>query len=174
MNKKGKKLMDDVEKLWRDRNRQSERLQKFGADASSFLEKITGESTGEAPRDRVAYQKRKMKGFMEKRGMFGGDTTATPAQVMLKKKKDAKRAVGEAKRLEKRQRGSKTLKKRKSEVPAYLQKLEELKKYKKGFQLIWLHFAKKHYEDWARNPAAYSNGSSEEIYEKLQSLGLIK
>lgn len=131
--------MDDVEKLWRDRNRQSERLQKFGADAGSFLEKITGSTTGVAPRDK-GYQKRMMKGYLAKRGIYDGDMVATPAQVALKKKKDAKAKVAEAKRKEKRQRGSKTLKKRKSEVPEYLQQLQMNKKYRKGFKILFTYF----------------------------------
>lgn len=170
-NKKGRKLMDDVNAEWQ-RQRLPMGMEDFKKGAQDFIGQIKGQSTGQPTT--CDFQQRKQSGWLKKRGIFEGDTTATPEQVMLKKKKDAKRAVGEAKRLAKRQRGSVTLKKRKMEVPEYLQKLEELKKYKKGFQLIWLHFAKKHYEDWARNPAAYSNGSSEEIYEKLQSLGLIK
>ena len=138
-------------------------MDDFKKGAQDFIGQIKGQSTGQQDWSSGDFQQRKMKGFLEQRGIFEGDTVATPEQVMHKKKKDAKRAVAEAKRLAKRQRGSATLKKRKSEVPEYLQKLEELKKYKKGFAILYAEFR---YEIAHRNEG--------ENYIKLKKLGLVK
>ena len=169
-NKKGKKLIDDVEKMWQQRKNQADNVNRnmhqFGEEAKGFLNKITGEgarawSTGQAEWDKLQYQKRKMKGFMENRGIFESGLKPTTAQIELKKKRDAKAKKVEAKRVEKRQRGSKTLKKRKSEVPEYLQKLEELKKYNKGFKILLVDG-----ERFLRhNPSTWL---------KLEKLGLVK
>jgi len=159
-NKKGKKLLDDVDAEWQ---RREMRMDDFKKGAQDFIGQIKGQSTGQQDWSTGDFQKKKMKGFLEQRGIFEGDTTASPEQVMHKKKKDAKRAVAEAKRLAKRQRGSATLKKRKSEVPEYLQKLEELKKYKKGFAILYAEFR---YEIAHRNEG--------ENYIKLKKLGLVK
>lgn len=134
-NKKGKKLLDDVNAEWQ-RQREPMGMEDFKKGAQDFIGQIKGQSTGQQDWATGDFQQRKQSGWLKKRGIFEGDTVATPEQVMHKKKKDAKRAVAEAKRLAKRQRGSRTLKKRKSEVPEYLKKLEELKKYKKGFKIL--------------------------------------
>ena len=134
-NKKGKKLLDDVNAEWQ-RQREPMGMEDFKKGAQDFIGQIKGQSTGQQDWATGDFQQRKQSGWLKKRGIFEGDTTATPEQVMHKKKKDAKAKVTEAKRKEKRQRGSATLKKRKSEVPEYLQKLEELKKYKKGFKIL--------------------------------------
>lgn len=135
-NKKGKKLLDDVNAEWQRQREQPMGMEDFKKGAQDFIGQIKGQSTGQQDWATGDFQQRKQSGWLKKRGIFEGDTVATPEQVMHKKKKDAKRTVAEAKRLEKRQRGSATLKKRKSEVPEYLKKLEELKKYKKGFKIL--------------------------------------
>ena len=139
--------------------------------AQDFIGQIKGQSTGQQDWSTGDFQKKKMKGFLEQRGIFEGDTTASPEQVMHKKKKDAKRAVAEAKRLAKRQRGSATLKKRKSEVPEYLQKLEELKKYKKGFKILL-----EYYNSNSKNKNRMEMGGYGQLpmSEELKKLGLIK
>ena len=138
MNKKGKKLMDDVEKLWRQTK---DARSEYKTEAKGLLDQITGVSSGQVvPKDQMDFQRKKMKGFMEKRGIFDNHITATAEQIALRKKKEAKALKLELKRKEKRQRGSKTLKKRKSEVPAYLQKLEELTKHKKACNLLIRRF----------------------------------
>ena len=169
MNKKGKKLMDDVEDLWRQTKDKSTvidmNLGDFKNSAKGLLEQITGESTGEAPRDTVEYQKRKMKGFMEKRGMFGGNTTATPEQIALKKKRDAKARAVEAKRVEKRQRGSKTLKQRKI-IVADIESGRMVAKYQDGYKVLYKYFCEmKGYDNDLR---------IKRVEKKLQKLGLIK
>ena len=179
-NKKGKKLIDDVEKMWQQRKNQADNVNRnmhqFGEEAKGFLNKITGEgarawSTGQAEWDKLQYQKRKMKGFMENRGIFESSLKPTTAQIELKKKRDAKAKKVEAKRVEKRQRGSKTLKKRKSEVPEYLQKLEELKKYKKGFKILL-----EYYNSNSKNKNRMEMGGYGQLpmSEELKKLGLIK
>ena len=166
MNKKGKKLMDDVENLWRQTKERKKKIDaryvmpdgsvrdlskereeyeldrsKREADAKGLLDQITGVSSGQViPKDQMDFQRKKMKGFMEKRGIFDSHITATAEQIALRKKKEAKALKLELKRKEKRQRGSKTLKKRKNEVPAYLQKLEELTKHKKACNLLIRRF----------------------------------
>lgn len=136
-NKKGKKLLDDVNAEWqRKREHLPMGMDDFKKGAQEFIGQIKGQSTGQQWARSEAYGQKKQDSWLKKRGIFEGDTTATPEQVVLKKKKDAKAKVAEAKRVEKRQRGSKTLRKRKMEVPEYLQKMEELKKYKKGFKLL--------------------------------------
>ena len=144
-NKKGKELMDDVNAEWasfkdsRDSRKEILGMDDFKKGAQSFIGQIKGQSTGEggwvAKND---FQIKKMKGFLMKRGIFDavGGTTASAEQIAQRKKREAKALKLELKRKEKRQRGSRTLAKRKMEVPAYLQKLEELKKYKKGFQIL--------------------------------------
>ena len=163
-NKKGRKLLDDVnadhQRMWERREMQ---LADFKAGAQEFIGQIKGQSTGQHDWSRGDFQQKKQSSWLKKRGIFDGDTVATPEQVMRKKKKDAKAKVAEAKRLAKRQRGSNTLKKRKSEVPEYLQKLEELKKYKKGFAILYAEFR---YEIVHQNEG--------ENYIKLKKLGLVK
>ena len=165
MNKKGKKLMDDVEDLWRQTKAKEDTLGDFKDSAKGLLEQITGESTGAAPRDRIAYQQRKMKGFMEKRGMFGGNTKASPEQIALKKKRDAKARAVEAKRVEKRQRGSKTLKRRKI-IVADVESGRMVAKYQDGYKVLYKYFCeRKGYDNELR---------IKRVEEKLRKLELIK
>ena len=159
-NKKGKKLLDDVNAEWQ---RREMNMDDFKKGAQSFIGQIKGQSTGQQDWSTGDFQQKKQSGWLKKRGIFEGDTTATPEQVVHKKKKDAKAKVAEAKRVEKRQRGSKTLRKRKEQVPAYLQKLEDLKKYKKGFAILYAEF---------RYEIAHTNEG--ENYMKLKKLGLVK
>ena len=111
-NKKGRELLDNVnadhdKRMWERREMQ---LGDFKAGAQEFIGQIKGQSTGQQEWSRGDFQQKKQ------------------SRVAAKLK--------EAKRVEKRQRGSNTLKKRKSEVPEYLKKLEDLKKYKKGFKIL--------------------------------------
>ena len=103
---------------------------------------ILEETTAEFQRwfDYPSFQKKKQGQWLKKRGIFENDKTATPEQIALRKKRDAVAKKKEAKRVEKRQRGSKTLAKRKMEVPEYLQNMEDLKKYKKGFAILYAFF----------------------------------
>jgi hypothetical protein len=178
-NKKGKKLIDDVEKMWQQKKEQADNVNRnmhqFGEEAKGFINKLTGEgsrawSTGQAEWDKLQYQKRKMKGFMENRGIFESSLKPTTAQIELKKKRDAKAKVQEAKRVEKRQRGSKTLRKRKEQVPEYLQKLEDLKKYKKGYKILF------DYLKMNSDLLDDKNGGKpfRALLNKLHKLGLIK
>ena len=130
-NKKGRELLDNVnadhdKRMWERREMQ---LGDFKAGAQEFIGQIKGQSTGQQEWSRGDFQQKKQSSWLKKRGIFEGSTVATPERGVAAKLK-------EAKRVEKRQRGSNTLKKRKSEVPEYLKKLEDLKKYKKGFKIL--------------------------------------
>ena len=161
-NKKGRKLLDDVNAEWAKSNAG---MDGFKKGAQSFIGQIKGQSTGEGWVAKNDFQMKKMKGFLMKRGIFDavGGTTATAEQIAQRKLKDAKLSAKAKKLKEKRQRGSATLAKRKMEVPAYLQKLEELKKYKKGFAILYGFF---------RYEIEHTNHG--ENYIKLKKLGLIK
>ena len=173
-NKKGRKLLDDVNAEWQ---RREMNMDDFKKGAQSFIGQIKGQSTGQQDWSTGDFQKKKQSGWLKKRGIFDAvdGTTATPEQIAQRKKKDAKAKVAEAKRLAKRQRGSATLKKRKSEVPEYLKKLEELKKYKKGFAILYAEFR---YEITHRNPILTDENTKfkyrGENYIKLKKLGLVK
>ena len=176
-NKKGRKLLDDVEKEWAalgDRGvPQHTGMDNFKKETENFIGQIKGQSTGEGWVAKNDFQMKKMKGFLMKRGIFDsvGGTTATAEQIAQRKKKDAKLAAKAKKMKEKRQRGSATLAKRKMEVPAYLQKLEELKKYKKGFKILL-----EYYNSNSKNKNRMEMGGYGQLpmSEELKKLGLVK
>ena len=158
-NKKGKELLDDVNAEW---ERREMNLTDFKKGAQEFIGQIRGQSTGQQEWSRGDYLAKKQGSWLKKRGIFENDKTATPEQIALRTKKDAAAKKKEAKRVEKRQRGSKTLAKRKMEVPEYLQNMEDLKKYKKGFAILYTFF---------RYEIEHTNEGQNLI--KLKKLGLV-
>ena len=172
-NKKGRELLDNVnadhdKRMWERREMQ---LGDFKKGAAEFIGQIKGQSTGQQEWSRGDFQQKKQSSWLKKRGIFEGRTAATPEQIALKKKRGAAAKLKEAKRVEKRQRGSRTLAKRKMEVPAYLQKMEDLKKYKKGFQILLDYYGlsskrNRHFCD----PAILRTATQ----LKLKKLGLVK
>ena len=175
-NKKGRKLLDDVEKEWARVDRgmpQHTGMDNFKKETENFIGQIKGQSTGEGWVAKNDFQMKKMKGFLMKRGIFDsvGGTSPSAEQIAQRKKKDAKLAAKAKKMKEKRQRGSATLAKRKMEVPAYLQKLEELKKYKKGFKILL-----EYYNSNSKNKNRMEMGGYGQLpmSEELKKLGLVK
>ena len=170
MNSKGKKLFDDVEDLWRQTkdnlapDKESRTLGDFKDSAKGFLEKISGDSTGQAQRDNVKYQKRKMKHHLMNRGIFDGDNMKpTPQQIAQKIKRDAKAKLVEEKRVEKRRRGSNTLKRRKI-IVADIESGRLVAKYQDGYKILLKYFSEmKGYDNDLR---------IKRVEKKLQKLGL--
>ena len=171
MNKKGKELLDNVNNIWRQTkdnlapDGSSPTLADFKDGAKGFLEKISGDSTGQGSRDNVKYQKRKMKHHLMNRGIFDGDNMKpTPQQIALKKKRNAQAKLKEDVRVEKRRRGSNTLKRRKI-VVADIESGRMVAKYQDGYKILLKYFSEmKGYDNDLR---------IKRVEKKLQKLGLL-
>ena len=161
-NKKGRELMDNVNKVNEARLAESS-LADFKDGAKGFLEQISGDSTGQAQRDTVKYQKRKMKHHLMNRGIFEGDMKPTPQQIALKIKRDAKAKLVEEKRLEKRRRGSNTLKRRKI-IVADIESGRLVAKYQDGYKILYKYFKEITIDDLV---------ARERVKKKLRKLGLL-
>lgn len=178
-NKKGKELLDNVNNIWRQAKGNitpESSLADFKDGAKGFLEKITGDSTGQAQRDTVKYQKRKMKHHLMNRGIFEGDNMVpTPEQIAQKIKRDAKAKLVEEKRVEKRRRGSNTLKRRKMQSKIVVADIESgrlVAKYQDGYKVLYKYFKEMKGQDTL---VGYDNDLRiKRVEKKLRKLGLIK
>ena len=171
MNKKGKELLDTVDNLWRQTkdnlspDGDSPTLADFKDGAKGFLQNITGNSTGQGTKDHVKHQKRKMKHHLMNRGIFDGDNMVpTPEQIALKKKRNAQAKLKEDVRVEKRRRGSNTLKQRKI-IVADIESGRMVAKYQDGYKILLKYFSEmKGYDN---------NLRIKSVEKKLQKLGLL-
>ena len=156
--------MDNVNNIWAAKGKESS-LADFKDGAKGFLEQISGDSTGQAQRDKVKYQKRKMKHHLMNRGIFeSNDMKPTPQQIAQKIKRDANAKLVEEKRLEKRRRGSNTLKRRKI-IVADIESGRLVAKYQDGYKILYKYFKEITIDDLV---------ARERVKKKLRKLGLIK
>ena len=136
-NKKGLDLLDRVNKeLAKSKEKVECGYDEKGDDDSHW--KISGTSTGQQQHDKIKFQRRRQKGYMQKMGNWDAvDACAmepTPEQIAKKIQRDMKQAKIDAKKYERRHRGG--FAKTKKGTQTLKEVKAERDKYKEAFRLM--------------------------------------